>query len=93
MTLKIAYTREDRPKEIALLTFKTPNEKSLDLDATLTFTEKKYGTNAEKTIKANIINYHTTKFDSLDSHSTVNCRDFAEEFRDYDQHRHKTNFA
>ena len=57
MVLKAAYTREDRPSEIFLLTFQTPDEKSFDTDATLTFAEKKDGSDAVKTITATLINY------------------------------------
>ncbi|MBR4641545.1 MAG: hypothetical protein IKO74_02345 [Selenomonadaceae bacterium] len=61
MTLKIAYKREDRPTEIAVLTFQTSDEKSFDLDATLVFAEKKDGSDTVKTTNANVINYRITE--------------------------------
>ena len=61
MTLKIAYKREDRPTEIAVLTFQTPDAKSFNLDASLSFAEKKDGSDTVKTISAEIVNYRVTE--------------------------------
>ena len=58
MMFQIAYKREDRPNEIAVMSLTFDSKKSFDLDAILSFKEKNDGSNTVKTTKANIINYH-----------------------------------
>lgn len=61
MTLKVAYKREDRPNEIGVLTLQTFNPKLFDTDASLTFSEKKDGSEAVNKVSAEIVNYQITE--------------------------------
>ncbi len=61
MTIKIAFTRDDQHGKISVLSFSFDVSKSFDTDASLTFSEKKDGSDAVNIINASILNYEVTK--------------------------------